>query len=112
MATENRIPRGGPWEAPRIWRRGGRTGQHGTKDQLVRAGVPEAWLSDLPAPGKKRGFRTLFDRGAEVYVSVGERGVFYVQTNQLAMPPHVDERRGAAFARFIEHCIGVPAEGA
>lgn len=95
-----------PPPAPRSWARANRTGQRGTKEQLARAGVPEAWLQGLPAPGRKRGARTIIDAGREVYVSVGESGIFDVQTTLLVDLELVEARRGRDFAEFLGARLG------
>jgi len=111
MATENLTRSTDSLKAPRLWRVANRTGQNGTKEQLLRAGVPAAWLADLPAPGKKRGCRSLFDAGAQVYVSVGERGIFYVQIEQQFDASSLSQRRGRAFASFMQSAVsgGTPS---
>lgn len=106
MSTEKPATDWQPPKAPRSWSAADRTGQRGTKEQLLRAGVPEAWLRDLPAPGRKRGARTVVEAGREVHVSVGERGVYYVQTTTLADVVRIEQQRGPDFARFLQRAIG------
>ena len=111
MAIENITRSTGTIKAPLFWRFANGTGHSGTREQLVRVGIPEAWLADLPETGKKRGCRGFFVRGEQVHISVGERGIFRVHTVRTLDAPSLAKRRGHAFASFMQSAVsgGTPS---
>ena len=59
-------------ESTVYWRGEHHVQYRGSRERLVRDGVPERWLEGLPPPGKKRGWRTLREGEQEIEVSASE----------------------------------------
>lgn len=47
----------------------------GTRERLLRDGIPDSWLVGLPLPGKKRGWRTFYEGEQKVEVCATEKGI-------------------------------------
>lgn len=65
-----------------VWKCGDlRTCHRGSRERLLRDGIPESWIAGLLKPGKKRGRRTLYVDSCEVQVSQSENGISVDRTH-------------------------------
>lgn len=53
----------------------------GTREKMLRDGIPESWIDGLPIPGKKRGQRTIYDGQQKIEVNVNEAGFSIEKTH-------------------------------
>lgn len=68
--------------APTLVHQGDHYARHrGTRESVIRDGIPESWLDGLPLPGKKRGRRTFYEGEQKVEVSASEAGFSVEVTN-------------------------------
>jgi hypothetical protein len=71
-----------------IWQTEHAAYYRGTRERLLRDGIPESWLAGLPQPGKKRGWRTHYDGERKIDVTFSESG-FTVETRHIEGERHM-----------------------
>lgn len=53
----------------------------GTREKMLRDGIPESWIDGLPIPGKKRGQRTIYDGQQKIEINANEAGFSIEKTH-------------------------------
>lgn len=66
----------------------------GTREQLLREGIPERWMENVIKPGKVRGRRTFYEGEQKIEVSVGEADRFWLEVT------HIDYYRSMGEERY------------